>query len=89
MAMLGAEISLSLSPSLDVILTAGGAWALWGGGSGADGARPTTKATRRTTTNTGKAQPAPSPLLSFFQSTTQTQGDVPMATKAEKIHALL
>jgi hypothetical protein len=30
MAMLGAEISLCLSPSLDLILTAAGVWALWG-----------------------------------------------------------
>ncbi len=29
MAMLGAEISLRLSPKLDVILTAAGLWALW------------------------------------------------------------
>ena len=30
MVLLGAEISLSLSPSIDVLVTAGGAWALWG-----------------------------------------------------------
>lgn len=30
MALLGAEISFSLSPSLDVILTAAAAWTLWG-----------------------------------------------------------
>jgi hypothetical protein len=29
MALLGAEIELSLAPQLDVILTAAGAWALW------------------------------------------------------------
>ena len=30
MAILGAELTLRLSPSLDVILTAAGVWALWG-----------------------------------------------------------
>ncbi len=30
MALLGMEVSLSLNPGLDVILTAAAAWALWG-----------------------------------------------------------
>ena len=30
MTMLGVEISLSLGPKLDVLLTAAGAWVLWG-----------------------------------------------------------
>jgi hypothetical protein len=29
MALLGAEIELRLSPQLDVLLTAAGAWAMW------------------------------------------------------------
>lgn len=29
LALLGAEIELSLAPQLDVILTAAGAWAIW------------------------------------------------------------
>lgn len=29
MALLGAEIELHLAPQLDVILTAGGVWAMW------------------------------------------------------------